>query len=82
VGDAGKAENLDVKCLAGDLYGFQVLASVTSEAELKLVSSNGLFDRIVMAVELIANGRSNKVGPIGVESLLHKEINLTQVYTS
>jgi len=71
-----------VKCLTGSLYGFQVLASVTSESELKLVSSDGLLDRIVMAVELIANGRPNKVGSIGVESLLHKEIDLAQVYTS
>src|SRR3954449_1383275 len=53
-----------------------------SESELKLVSSDGLLDRIVMAVELIANRRPNKVRSIGVESLLHKEIDLTQVYTS
>ena len=53
-----------------------------SESELKLASSNGLLDRIVMAVELIANGCPNEVGSIGVESLLHKEIDLTQVYTS
>jgi len=69
VGDAGKAKNLNVKCLAGGLYGFQVLASVTSESEIKLVSSNGLFDRIVMAVELITNGRPNKVGSVGIKSL-------------
>jgi hypothetical protein len=29
-----------------------------------------------MAVELIANSRPNKVRSIGVESLLHKEIDL------
>jgi hypothetical protein len=82
VGNAGEAENLDVKRLAGGLYGFQVLPSVTSEAELKLVSGDGRLDRIVMAVELIANGRPNEVRSIGVESLLHKEIDLTQVYTA
>ena len=31
VGDAGEPENLNVKCLAGGLNGFQVFAAVTSE---------------------------------------------------
>lgn len=65
-----------MQCLTSGLYGFQVSASVMSESELKLVSSDGLLDRIVMAVELIANSRPNKVRSIRVESLLHKEIDL------
>ena len=66
-----------MKCLTGSLCGFQVLASVTSESELKLVSGNGLLDCIVVAVELITNGRPDKVSSIGVKSLLHKEVDLT-----
>ena len=79
VGDAGQSQNLDVKCLSGGLNRFQILAAVTSKPQLKLMASDGLLDRIVMAVKLVANGCSDKVRTIGVEPLLHEEVDMTEV---
>ena len=59
--DDGEPKNLDVKHLAGGLYGLQVLPGVTSEPELKLMAGDGGLDRIMMAVKLVADGRSNSL---------------------
>ena len=68
-----------MKCLSSGLNGFQIFAAVTSETELKVMASDGLFDRVVMAVKLVANGCPDKVRTIGIEPLLHEEIDMTKV---
>jgi hypothetical protein len=82
VGDAGEAENLNVKRLAGSQCSFEVLPRVTPESELELVARDGCLDRILMAVELIADGSPNEVSSVRVKTFLHKEIDLTQVYVA
>ena len=62
------AKNLDMKCLTGGLYGFQVVARVTPESKLQLMPSDRLLHRIAVAVELIANGYVlNKISSIGIK---------------
>ena len=68
-----------MKRLIRGLNGFQVLAGVVSEPELKLMAGHGLLDRIVMSIKLVTNGRSNKIGTIRVEPFLHEEIDITKV---
>src|SRR5271169_2383002 len=43
------------------------------------MASDGLLDRVVMAVKLVANGCPDKVRTIGIEPLLHEEIDMTEV---
>jgi hypothetical protein len=43
------------------------------------MASNELLDRVVMAVELAANGCPDKVRAIGVEPLLHEKVDMTEV---
>ena len=79
VSNAGEAKNLDVKRFTDGLNGLQVLAGVTSKPELKLAAGDRLLDRIVMAVKQVANGCPDKIGTVGVEPFLYKEIDMTQV---
>src|SRR5271170_183342 len=43
------------------------------------MASNGLLDRFVMAAELVANRCPDKVRTIGIEPLLHEEVDVTKV---
>lgn len=79
VGDASKTEHLDVQHLAGRLRGLQVLAAVVAQAEVKLVAVDGFPDGIIVPIELVSNGCPDEVGPVGVEALLHEEIDMSQV---
>src|SRR5271170_1399754 len=44
-----------------------------------MMAGHGLLDRIVMAVELVANGCPDKVRTIGIEPLLDEEVDMTKV---
>ena len=68
-----------MKRFTSGLNSFQVLASVTSESELKLAAGHGLLNGIVMAVKLVANGCPNKIGTVRVEPFLHEQIDMTKV---
>jgi hypothetical protein len=43
------------------------------------MAGHGLLDRLVLAVELVANGCPDKVGTIRIEPLLHEEVDMTKV---
>jgi hypothetical protein len=79
VGDAGQAQDLDVKCLTCGCNGFQVFAAVTSEPELEAMAGHGLLDRVDMTIELIANGRPDEVGAICIEPLVNEKVDVTKV---
>ena len=79
VGDAGETENLDVQHFSGRLDGLEILAAVVAQAEVELVSRHRFLDGIVVPIELVSNGCPDEIGPIGVEALLHEEIDMAQV---
>jgi hypothetical protein len=68
-----------VKGLADRMRGFQVLSGVFTQTKLELVSSNGLLDGIAVAIELIPDRRSNEVGAIGIEPILHQEVDVAEI---
>ena len=39
----------------------------------------GLLDGLAMAVELVADGRADEVGAVGVESLPHQQVDMAEV---
>jgi hypothetical protein len=79
IGDASKTKNLDVQYFAGRLHGLQVLAAVVAQAQVELVSFDGFPDGVVVPIELVSDGCADEVGPVGVETLLHEEIDMAQV---
>ena len=79
LGDAGKAQNVDVQHLTGSPRGFEILAAVIPQTEVQTFSGRGLFDDVCVPFELIANCRANEIGTVRVEPLLHHEIDVTEV---
>ena len=71
LGDAGKAQNIDVQHLSGPARRFEVLAAVISQTELQAFSGRGLLDYVCMTFELVADCRSNEISAVGVEPVLH-----------
>ena len=49
------------------------------ETEIQGLSGYRLPDLLGMPLELVANGRANQIGAIGVEAFLYKEIDLAKV---
>lgn len=43
------------------------------------MACDGFPDRIIMPIKLVSNGRPDEVGPVGVEALMNKEIDVAQV---
>src|SRR5712671_4201995 len=64
VGDAGKAENIDVQHLTGSPRGFEVLAAEVPQTEVKTFSGSGLFDYVRVPLELVADRRPNEIGTV------------------
>ena len=59
-----QSEDLDVNCLASPLRGFQVFSAVLTHSEVELASSYGLFDCVVLAIQLVSNGCADEVGAV------------------
>ena len=46
------------------------------------MTRNGLPNRVVLTIELIADGRADEVGAVGVKPLLHQEIDVAEVHVA
>jgi phasin len=68
-----------VKRLAGRVHGLQVFSAVFTQTKVELLSSNGLLDGVVVAIELVADRRPNEVGAVGIKPLLHQEVDVAEV---
>jgi hypothetical protein len=79
IGDAGEAQHLDVKHFAGRLHCLEVSARVLSQAQIELVARNGLAHHVMMTFELVADGRSDEVGAVGIEPILHQKVDMAEV---
>ncbi len=49
------------------------------QAEVELVPGNDLLDRVVVAVELIADRRPDEIGAVGVEALPHQQVDMAEI---
>src|SRR5512142_847136 len=74
--DACKAQNIDVQHLASLPRSFEVLAGVVPQAEVQAFASRGLLDHVGVALELVADCGSNEISAVGVEPVLHHEIDM------
>ena len=79
LGDTGQPQHANVERLPGGLRGFQIVPAVVAQAQFDALASNGLLGCVRMPLDLVANGGADEVGAIGVEPLLHQEIDVTQV---
>ena len=56
--DDDQPENLDMKGLLGRLHGLEVLATVTVQSEIQLLSLDGLLEHVAMAIQLAPDSGS------------------------
>src|SRR5204863_3118970 len=63
-GDAGEAEHLDVQHVSGGAHRFEVFPAVVPQTEIQTPAGRGLPDRVGVALELVADGGSNEIGPV------------------
>ena len=61
------------------LHGLQILSAVSTQTKVELVSSNGLLDGVVVAIELIADRGPDEVGAIGIKALMHQEVYVAEI---
>jgi len=79
LGDAGKAQNIDVKHLTGPARRFEIISTVVSQTELQAFSGRGLFDYVCVAFELVTDRCSNEIGAVRIETVLHHQIHVPKV---
>src|SRR6185312_7462683 len=78
----GQAQHVDAQRLAPLPRGLEVGAAVMPQAEVQRLSRYRLTYHVGVAVELVANGGADEVGPVGVESLLHHEVDMAEVHVA
>src|SRR3954467_6195149 len=79
LGDTGQPQHPNIERLPGGLRGFQIVPAVVAQAEFDALASNGLLGCVRMPLDLVANGGADEVGAIGVEPLLHQEIDMPEI---
>ena len=67
--DRGEAQYIDVQHLAAIPDSLEVITTVVAETEIEGFPSDRLADDVGMAVELVANGGADEVGPVCVETV-------------
>src|SRR6478735_240890 len=77
--DAGKAEDVDVKHLAGLPRRFEIRAGVVPQTKVEPFAGRRLLNHVGVTFELIADRRSDEIGAIRVESVLHHQVDMPQV---
>src|SRR4051794_28095887 len=79
LGDGGEPQDADVEQLPGIKYRFEILATEVPEAEVHALARHGLPDDVGMPLDLIADGGAYEVGAVGVEPLLHQQIDVAEI---
>ena len=65
--------------LPGDARRFQVLAAVMAKAEIEGLARHRLADRVGVPVELVVDGGANEIRPVGVEAVLHHQVDMAEI---
>ena len=60
-------------------YLFEIGAGVISQTEVQAFPGRRLLDYIGMAFELVADRCPNKIGAIGIKTVLHHEVDVSQI---
>ena len=79
LGDAGKAEDIDVQHLAGSPRRFKILAAVVPQTEVQTFAGRGLLDNVGVTFELVPDRRSDEISAVRIEPFLHHQIDMTKV---
>ena len=75
----GQPQDLDVKRLPRRSHRLQILPAVVVQAQIQPMPGEGLLDGLAMAIELVADGRADEIGAVGVEALPHQQIDMAEV---
>src|ERR1700751_996431 len=70
---------MDFQHFSGSTRRFEIFATVVTQTKIQPLADCGGFDDVGVPFELIANCGSNEIGPVRVETLLHHEVDLTEV---
>ena len=76
---APSGDDLNTQLAARSLHRFQICAAIASYAEFESVPRNRLLDGIRVSDELVADRRPDEVGAIGIEALVHQQIDMAKV---
>src|SRR5919202_518489 len=79
LGDARQAQHVDLEPVPGCPHRLEVLARVVLHAERQGLAGDRGTDRLGMLGELVANGRADEVGAVGVEALLDEQVDLPEI---
>ena len=77
--DTGKPNHLDMQRLAGGFDRLEIRAAVVAQPEFERVPDDQFLDRVRVCGELIADGGADEVGAVGVEALLHQQVDPPEV---
>ena len=79
LGDGRQAEHVDVQQLAGALRRFEILAVIIPQPQIQRLSDRRLLDDVRVPFELVADGRPDEIGTVGIEPFLHHQIDVAEV---
>src|SRR3954465_5461396 len=79
LGDGGEPQDADIKHLPRVPRRFEVFSAEVAEAKIHALARHGLPDPAGMPFDLIADRGSYEVGAVGVEPLLHQQIDMAEV---
>ena len=57
----------------------KILAAIIPQTKIQTFSGGGLFDDLGMAFELVSNCRANEISPVGVEAVLHHQVDVAKI---
>src|SRR4051812_44343559 len=78
-GDGGEPQDADVEQLPDIKYRFEILAAEVSQAEVDALACHRLADDVGMPFDLVADGGAYEVGAVGVEPLLHQQVDVAEI---
>ena len=74
-----RPSDVDVQHLSGCPDPFEILAAVMTQPEVQAFSGDRFPGHLAMPLELIADGGSDPVGPVGVKSFPHQQIDMAEI---
>src|ERR1700756_933827 len=79
VSNTNEAQDVDMQQLATRPCRLKLGATIVSEPEFKRLAAHGLTDNVGVAIELVADGSPDEVGPVRIETVLHHKVDLTKI---
>ena len=67
-------QNLDLNRFSSPAHGLEVLPTVPTQAKIQVLPGDRLFDRVVVAIELIPDRSADEVGAIRVKAFPHQQV--------